>query len=283
MAIKLVDGAPSVSAMAVAAEGDYDDIPMAMTEFVPCEDQTVERRPSIISVTVLKRTPEQDVGILIEEGDDGLRISSIDSEGLFWETPIDDGDHVLSVNNASCEQQNAAYVSRLLNRSKRAVSLMVHRPYGDPYLVSTTVTKPKSPSRVGIGVQIYDGSLRVSSIDPSGLFAGSILNVGDKVVSICGMSCACMDSSSTIELIRQEKSTLTIVTWAEEEAGVVVAAIKAGPLFSRYRGLLPCLFSIILLGIIPLIVLLTSRDKPASSSDGQCKNLYGHPIPYTHC
>jgi len=281
----LADGVPSVSVMAIAPHED-DGIPLATMEPVPisCDDLNSERRPAIMSVTVLK-AKRDDVGISIEETDDGLRISSIDPDSLFSDTPVDVGDFVLSVNQSSCEQKDAAYVARLLRRAKQTVTLVVHRLEDDPYLISTTVSKPTPESRVGIGVQIYDGALRVSSIHPGGLFAGSILNVGDKVVSICGVCCACMDSTSAIELIRQEKSTITIVTWTEEEAGVVVAAARPAPLYVRYRTFLPCLFSVFLITMIAVIVMLTSRRVPVPSSDDEdrpCRNLYGQPIPYCY-
>jgi predicted metalloprotease with PDZ domain len=275
---------PEVTVTAVAAE--EDDIPLATMELVPqesCQESSIERRPAIVCVTVLKsKERNRIVGILLRAADDVLRIVEIKRGGLFDETPIKVGDHVLSVNNISCEQMNVTHVSRLIQRAKQSVTVVVHRPDGDPYLVSTTITKPEPACRVGVGVQIYNGSLRISSIDPSGLFAGSILKIGDKVVSICDISCGCMDANAAIELIRQEEQAVTIVTWTEAEAGVVVAATKAIPFITRYKMFLPCLFSILLLTIISLIVALTNRDSHSSSDeeDRPCRNLYGQPIPY---
>ena len=278
-------GVSEVSVTAVAATED-DGIPLATMELVPqesCQESRIERRPAIICVTVLKsKKSSSSAGVLLEEADEVLRIVEIERESLFDETPIMVGDHVLSVNNISCEQMNAARASRLIQRAKGSVTIVVHRPDGDPYLVSTTTMKPEPTCRVGVGVHIYNGSLRISSIDPSGLFAGSILKIGDKVVSICDISCACMDANAAIELIRQEERTVTIVTWTEAEAGVVVAATKAIPCITRYKMFLPCLCSIILLTIISLIVALTSRDSHSSDDDEDrpCRNLYGQPIPY---
>lgn len=273
--------APNVSAIALAED---DDVPLAIMEPVLQEiDQQTKRRPAIISVTVFKSKGDSGRGLAIEDTEDGLRIGSIDTDGVFHGTPLAVGDLILSVNNLSCEQNSAVRVSKLIQRSNPTLRLVVHRPDDDAFLMSTTVMKPDPSSRVGIGVQIYSGALRVSSIDPSGLFAGGILNVGDKVVSICGISCSCMDAASAIELIRKEPNAVTIVTWAEEEAGVVVAAAKTTPLF-RYRTFLPCLFSVFLVFIIALIVMLSGRGDDTSSSDDKdgprCKNLYGQPLPY---
>jgi predicted metalloprotease with PDZ domain len=269
-----------------AVAADEDDIPLATMELVPqksCQESTIERTPAIICVAVLKsKEKNSSTGILLRDADDVLQIVEIKRGGLFDGTPIKVGDHVLSVNNISCEQMNATRVSRLIQRAKHSVTLVVHRPDGDPYLVSTTVTKPEPACRVGVGVQIYNGSLRISSVDPSGLFAGSILKIGDKIVSICDISCTCMDANAAIELIRQEEQAVTIVTWTEAETGVVIAATKAIPFIIQYKMFLPCLFSILLLTIISLIVALTSRDSHSSSDEGDhpCKNLYGQPIPY---
>ena len=280
-----VAGVMSVPAVAIVSNED-DEIPLATVEPVPLaqsEEPGVGRQPAIISVMVLKSNMS-DLGLCFEEAAEGLRISRIDPEGLFSETPLAMGDYILSVNNFTCEQKDVAYIWRMIRRGTRTVTLVVHRPDGDPYLISSTVSKPSPESKVGIGVQIFDGALRVSSIDPSGLFADGILDVGDKVVSIGGISCTCMDSASSVELIRQEEHTVTIVAWTEEEAGVVVAAAKTTPLYVRYRSFLPCLFSVFLITIIAVIVILTSqRDMSTSGSDDEkdheCRNLYGKPIP----
>lgn len=281
-----INDALSASVVAIAGDDENDDIPLAIMELLPTEgsdsDECAERQAGIICVTVLKSKRRDVAGISLENTDDGLRISSIGTESIFHDTPIEVGDFLLSVNHLSCEQQNVAGAHRLIRQSRRTVTLVVHRHGGNPYLMSSTVMKPEPTTKVGIGIQIYNGALRVSSLDPHGLFSGGILNVGDKVVSICNVSCACMDSTSAIELIRQGESVITIVTWTEEEAGVVVAETKTGLLYGRYRAFVPCLFSVLILTIIALIVMLTSGDDASSSDDKErrCKNLYGAPTPY---
>lgn len=281
-----VANAAAAVALPIMISQEKDNVPLAVMEPVSLRDSIVsiesaERRPSIMSVTVLKSSPRDNVGVTIEESEDGLRIGAIDPDSPFHDTPLEEGDLILSVNHSSCELKNDTHVSRQLRRAKAFVTIVVHRPQDDAYLMSTTVMKPESTSKVGIGIQIYDGALRVSSIDPEGLFSNSILSVGDKVVSICGISCACMDSSSAIRLIRQEEKMVTIVSWTKEEAGVVVAASKEPSIFLRYRSFLPCLFSVTLVAIIALIVMLSSRGHSSSEEgDGKCRNLYGQPIPY---
>ena len=210
---------------------DIDDIPLATTELFPesPEELSPGHRPAFISVRILKASRVTDAGISVEEVGGSLSITSIDSEGLFAVTPLCVGDLVLSVNNTSCENKSATFVSRMIRRSRRSVTLVVRRPDGDPYIVSTAVTKPKTTSRVGIGLNIVNGCLCISSIDPSGLFAGGILNVGDKCISIGGVSCAFMDKTSAIQLIRKAKNVVSIVTWKDQEASVVVAAVSSGP------------------------------------------------------
>lgn len=282
------DGVPSVPVVAIVSDED-DKIPLATMEPVPVaqsEEHGVGRRqPAIISVTVLKSTKRSDdIGLCFEKAEDVIRISRIDPEGLFSDAPLAVGDRILSINNLACEQKDVAYIWRVIRRATRTVTLVVHHPDGDPYLISSTVSKPSPESKVGIGVQIYDGALRISSIDSCGLFADGILDVGDKVVSIGGISCTCMDSAASIDLIRQEERSITIVAWTKEEAGVVVAATKKAPLYVRYRSFLPCLFSVFLVTIIAVIVFLTSQDASPSSSDDEkdrdCRNLYGKPIPF---
>ena len=286
---EIEEGQPTVAAVEVAAYLDpsldeNDGIPLAPTEMIPVSlDEAApenlvdaEHRPAFISATVLKRAQKTaDVGLLFDREDDGLRIIRVDPEGIFRGSPICEGDFVLSVNNTSCENKSAAHVSRVIRRTKEAVTLVVRRTEGDPYIVSTMVTKPTPESRVGIGIRVVDGSLCVSSIDPSGLFAGGILNVGDKVVSIGGVPCPHMDSSSAIHLIRKEKRTITIVTWTEEEAGVVVAATSqsfGGSLVSLFwlwrKSIMIVSMTFILIAIIAIIVSQTGQ-KTACEDRGQ--------------
>jgi len=286
---------PSDAAVAVVATSldenleDSNDIPLAPTEMLPeaidelpsSESQgSVAHRPAIISATVLKRERNaDDTGLSLEKVDEGLRISSIDPGGLFGETSLCEGDYVLSVNNTSCEDRRVAYVSRLIRRSKEAVTLVVRRIDGDPFIVSTMVTKPTPDSRVGIGVQCVDGSLCVSSICPSGLFAGGIVNVGNKVVSIGGVPCPCMDSASAIELIRKETNTVTIVTWTEAEAGIVVGTrhVSLGGSFLDLLWLWR--WNILIISITFTIIAVIAAIVSQTGHTPACKDLGQRPLP----
>lgn len=294
VAVESQDGESAVPAVAVVASINdslaiSDEFPLAATEVIIPEpldeppgtqDAEYHHRPAFISATVLKNEPKTaDIGISFEKVDEGLRISSIVSDGLFGTTPICEGDYVLSVNNNGCEDRTVGHVSRLIRRSKQAVTLVVRRKDGDPYIVSTMVTKPTPESRVGIGVQRVEGSLCVSSIDPSGLFAGGILNVGDKVFSIGGIPCPCVDSTSAIELVRKEKNTVTIVTWTEEEAGVVVATrtVSLGRSFLDLlwlwrKNIMIISITFAIIGIIAVVVSQTGTKTP-------CEDLGQRPLP----
>lgn len=270
------------------SDEDVTNFPLAATDPFPesPEEATLDRRPAFISVTVLKETRGADPGISVEQVEDRLRINHIDEEGLFGSTPLCVGDSVLSVNNTSCETKSAAFVSKLIQQSRRSVALLVHRPDGDPYIVSTMVTKPKPDSRVGIGLKVVNGCLCVSSIAPSGLFAGGILNVGDKCVSIGGVSCAFMDSTSAIELVRKEENVVSIQTWTEQEAGVVVAAVSEGRFWlSPWKRLL----IMFLTGMGVVIIssyFLSEKNWVGLSTVGagqECETLNGRPINEPRC
>ena len=282
------EGEAMEAAFAVATPLDAsldDGIPLAVTEMLyePLgAEESQSHRPAFISVTVLVNESKKkaaEMGISFEKVDEGLRISNIDSEGLFGDTPLREGDFVLSVNNTSCQDRRVAYVSRLLRRSRGSVTLVVRRVDGDPFIVSTMVTKPTPDSKVGIGLQCIDGSLRVSSIDPSGLFAGGILNVGDRVASIGDMPCSCMDSASAIELIRKEATTVNIVAWTEKEAGVVVGTRNvtlAGSIVDLLilwrRNIMIVSITVTIIAVIAIIVSQTGSKTP-------CKDLGQRPLP----
>ena len=151
--------------------------------------------------------------------------------------------------------------------------------------MSTMVTKPTTTSRVGIGLQVVNGCLCISSIDPSGLFAGGILNVGDKCISIDGISCAFMDATSAIQLIRKAMNVVSIVTWTDQEAGVVVAAVLSGPSWMApwtrlppwKRYLITCIFGVTVFFVLGF---LSQRNQTTHTPGGpNCQYVSGRPPP----
>lgn len=293
VAVECKEAPEAVQAVAsVQNEQDESDaLPLANIKMISQEPQKAndlkeEHVPSIVSATVLKRVGDTEqkkkvkVGLSFENQDDVVIISSIDPDSLFDGTPINVGDEVLSVNNTSCDGRNARYVTRLCKRARDSIAIVVRRENGDPYIVSTMVTKPESDSRLGIGVQRVDGSLTISSIERDGLFADSLLNVGDKVVSIGGIPCPCMDSTSAIELIRKETRTVTIIAWTETEAGVVVASRKYQSLVESFLSLLwkwrkELMIIAVTFTLITIIAIPVSQTghKPA------CEDLGQRPLP----
>ena len=141
------------------------------------------------------------------------------------------------------------------------------------------ITKPTPDSRVGIGIQIIDGHLSVSSIDPDGLFAEGILNIGDKIVSIGDIPCSCMDSTSAIELIRNEKSTVTIVAWTEAEAGLVVATGSTS--FGRFFLSLLWMWRrhIMIIAITFSIIAVIGVIASQTGEQTACEDLGQRPLP----
>ena len=281
---------PAAAVATCNAQSGDNDFPLAATELLSESSSerslmidSENRRAAFASATVLKPNPEAEVGISVEmsveQGEGSLRVSRIDPDGLFAAAPICVGDTVLSINQTSCKNKDETFFSKLVTESEREVTAVVHTADGDPYLVSTMVTKPSPTSRVGLGFKLVEGYLCVSDIDPTGLFASSILNIGDKCVSIGGISCTCMNPNSAVELIQNEKDSVTLVTRTEQEAGVVLAALTP----ARRACILNYIPFIVTLIVIVIIALLVARSGSSSSAvpeeEKQCKTLYGVPKP----
>jgi membrane-associated protease RseP (regulator of RpoE activity) len=74
----------------------------------------------------------------------------------------------------------------------------------------------KKGDKVGIVIKSDDGSVSIASIKPESIASGSILKVGDIIISINGKSVNGMSSKDTAELLRKSKGSVEIV--AEDQA-----------------------------------------------------------------
>jgi hypothetical protein len=92
------------------------------------------------------------------------------------------------------------------------------------------VEKPDADSIVGIGVKRNArGSLEVSKVSADGLFAHSLVNIGDRVISINNVGCNQLDPIAALDIIRDCPSYITLLTETQHETGVVLAAASDGP------------------------------------------------------
>ena len=197
--------------------------------------QTPQRqRAQHINVTVCReRSTNDELGIsLLEEDDDGpLRIAGISPGGLLHDSPLRTGDQLLSINGRSCKSRSIKEVLLLLEQDTTGgfLTIVARNPTGDPSLVETMVQRPAPGAPLGITVAHYSeqGSLLVSKIVPSGVFAHSLINVKDRVLSINGVGCVRLESNAAADIMRSIPKNVVLVTQVQTRAGLVLISEPA--------------------------------------------------------
>ena len=183
-----------------------------------------EKRPDLLSATVIKRSRDAKVGIVLMDTNSGVALKRIEPVSLFSASLFEVGDLVMSVNGESCEGLDSKEVADLIRNAEGILTVLVRAPNGRADMVSSMVMKERPDARVGIGFKCDRGKLVISSIAENGIFAHSLLNVSDTCLSINDTKCTSdMDAASAANLIKASPSFITITAKTRHETGVVVA------------------------------------------------------------
>jgi hypothetical protein len=214
-------------------------------------------RAEFVSATFIKRTTDDFVGIALTSDDDTstsiVRIAAIHPNSVLYNnhSPLRVGDQLLSISGQSCFElcsssnsigRGAAASAASANRVAAAaqtlldqapagiVSLVARNPTGSVQYVETMVEKPRPNAPVGIAMKSSEyGSLLISNVVASGLFAHSLLNVGDRVISINHEYCPQgLAVQVAIDMIRDAPRFVCILTETQSRAGVVVPSAEVG-------------------------------------------------------
>jgi PDZ domain len=220
--------------------------PSSLDEEVPsylytCADTVVStspdknHRPAFIYVRLRKTSREEICGItvktLTKDGPggskirDGIEITSISAHGLLGQMTsagidhlVRPGDRIISINGVTTVNIHATAVAKRLREvdQNNEVSLIVHNPDGDGRFVATTVPKPNPQSSAGIRVRgggAHTGrSLHVSRVDDEGLFANTLLQVGQRCRAVNGISAHHLGAQGGARLITNATRFVTIVS-----------------------------------------------------------------------
>lgn len=194
------------------------------------EGSRPRRRPEFISAAVIKPSPETELGLSFKmrESGRGIEISSISDSGLMAEAgaPVKVGDKIVSVNDYSCDRMDYKHAAKLLREAEGRVTLVVHNIGGDSRLVESMIAKPAPNHQTGIGFSSTESpsQLHISRIFVDGLFANSLLTVGDEVLYINSIPCRELDSATAADIVKTTPEYITIVTRKFEGNGVVIAS-----------------------------------------------------------
>jgi membrane-associated protease RseP (regulator of RpoE activity) len=244
-----VSGAPEATATAIIetytestgpeAVGD-DHIVSVTAQPIVTASNTVSNEPSpltggraeFLSITFLKKTADAHLGVELREQANGSKyLSKIKAAGPFAQSPLRVGDKILSINNKSCvDFTDRGAAAELLQQLVGTVTIVAQNVGGDPKLVETMIEKRHAGSVVGIGVRRNArGSLEVSKVSADGLFAHSLVNIGDRVLSINHIGCNQMDPVAALDIVRSGSRYITLLTETQHETAMVLAAASDHP------------------------------------------------------
>jgi predicted metalloprotease with PDZ domain len=183
-------------------------------------------RAEFISAMVWKATPQTVLGIRFQSHEDGsFRISTIEQDGLFAESPLAVGDYVISINKVSCRGKRHDIALRRLRATSGAITIVVRNKGGNSGIVTSSITKPTPSTLLGIGFQnVNNNRLCVSSLQAQGICCDSLLSSGHKIISINGVDCRFLSSRVAADMVRLVSDVITIVAEIPVDSGVVVAA-----------------------------------------------------------
>lgn len=182
-----------------------------------------QSRPAFLFCRVWKPHADANAGIFLRRRGEAVYISRIADDGLFTKSNIRAGDRILSVNGSSCLNCNAQEVRQLIRDAPTAVSLIVHNEGGNPNLVSNAAQKHCTRRKVGLYFKNRRGALSISGIDPSGLFADSLLTSGERCLQVNDIPTPNMRSVAAGRIIADAKDFVTILSSPDATAAMVIA------------------------------------------------------------
>jgi hypothetical protein len=212
--------------------------------------QLHQQRAEFVSAIVIKKSAKDTLGIAFSgrHSDDNdedcnnrsvscpndMRIVALHKHGLLHSSPLRVGDQLLSICNKSCLELDTRTLGALLRQAKGIVSIVARNDaetgnYTNARLLETMVEKADPSSPIGIAFRRNThGSLEVSKVIASGLFAHSLLNVGDRVIAINNVPCrqGFLSAQEAVDLCRASRRFVTILTESQGLTGVVVAAAE---------------------------------------------------------
>lgn len=183
------------------------------------------RRAAFLSATVFKTSQDEKLGLKFSRMGGKMKITSVKTDGLMAKAPFKAGDILVSVNNKNCKDLSLSKLQTLLKSITGTLTIVVENKFGDSKLVESMVVKPSQDSKTGMGVASSRDSryTHIASVHPQRLFAESLLNRKDYILSINGISCDYLNSATVADIVCRAAKCVTVVAERRLENGIVVA------------------------------------------------------------
>jgi hypothetical protein len=182
---------------------------------------TTSRRAEYVSAAFHRPSSAIPFGLHLNKDD--LKIIYIDENSLAGDSPFQVGDKIFSINNKQCGNMTGDAVCQLLRSLFGIVTIIVQNEGGSSDLVESMITKHSQRELSGLSLVSRNNKLMVSSLAMGQKFANSLINVGDQVVSINGISCEHLGPEEAAEIIKKAPKHVTVVARTLGQTGVVVA------------------------------------------------------------
>lgn len=207
------------------------DLPLPGTtvSIVNLEEDKIEPenqiKAGLISVMVNRISYETKLGIVFRQVAGVLRIVRLKNGCLLASSPLKGGFHLLSINNNWARDWSSRETKKYLDSVVGVVHIVAYNPKGDPNYLQAMVCKPFPREPVGIRLKRAEGRppLKISGVQEDGLFANSVLNVGDDVISINNIPSTHLLPIVAVDLLKRASTTITILAKTRGSCGVVLS------------------------------------------------------------
>jgi len=174
---------------------------------------------SVVEAKAVKESVDSPVGISLKEMGEHFIITGIATDGLFDndDSPLKVGMAIKSVNGILCDYLKLYQVIMVLKNVEGELTVKAeHVGY-----YSATVKKT-ADTKLGIMMIDRDEQFYITAISDEGLFAGSDLKVGMRIVSINKQPCEGLAMQEVVELCKGPEEELTIMA---EDPGFISAEV----------------------------------------------------------
>jgi C-terminal processing protease CtpA/Prc len=190
---------------------------------VPIQEEN-EIKPGLISVMVYKPTKATTLGVVLSRADGDLKIARL-TEGLLSTSTLRRGYHLLSINNVSSIDWSVEEVIRHLQEAVGEIHILASNPKdGDPNYVQAIASKASPRAKVGLKFKRSDGRcLKIGDVMENGLFANSVLNTGDDVITVNNIPTRDLRPTVVVDVVKRAMDTVSILAKTHGAFGVVLS------------------------------------------------------------
>jgi hypothetical protein len=178
------------------------------------------------------------LGVTLRATADGqLVLAHVDPASPLAASPVAVGDVLLGINSTACHGKSPTAVLAQLHQALTSAetaaytTLRLRNVGGNSHRVATTVEKPHRDALLGVSFGLNErGSVTILRVQPQEVLASSLLNPGDRLISVNEHDCTTVAPSAihVAQWVREALRFVTIVTETATTTGAVIAVGECG-------------------------------------------------------